>query len=203
MTNSRGILPLATAALLLVAGTSCADDTNPTDPRSTPTASQPSVASSPSETQLASAAANALVEKYYATIDDLGQRPSEPLSRLSAVATSVQLAAQRKLVTAQRRKGERQIGNTKIARLEIQTVNLDNSDAKAGRVPAVQVDVCWDVSQVDVVDNDGDSIVSESRPDRGWTRLTVANYRYLTHPTNGWRVATGQDLRREPCAAAF
>jgi hypothetical protein len=66
----------------------------------------------------------------------------------------------------------------------------------------VQVDVCWDVSDVDVIDATGKSVVSPGRPDTGWTRLTVANYRYSADPRGGWRVATGQDLKKPPCAAS-
>ena len=89
-----------------------------------------------------------------------------------------------------------------VAELTVQTVNLDNSDPKAGKVPTVVIDVCWDVSKVDVLDKSGASIVSPDRPDTGWTRYTVANYRYADNPTKGWRVATGQDLKQTPCSTS-
>jgi hypothetical protein len=88
-----------------------------------------------------------------------------------------------------------------VVKLDVQSVNLDNSDPSASKVPTIQIDVCWDVSKVDVVDSAGKSIVSKSRPDIGWTRLTVANYDYVIDPQKGWRVATGQDLKKAPCAA--
>ena len=89
-----------------------------------------------------------------------------------------------------------------INELKVQSVNLDNSDPDAGKVPTVVIDVCWDVSKVDVLDKSGKSIVSPNRPDTGWTRYTVANYDYAADPTGGWRVATGQDLKKTPCAAS-
>ena len=52
----------------------------------------------------------------------------------------------------------------------MQSVNLDNSDPKAGKVPTVQIDVCYDVSDVDVLDANGKSVVSPDRPDTGWIR---------------------------------
>ena len=93
-------------------------------------------------------------------------------------------------------------GTTAISELKVQSVNLDNSAPDAGKVPTVVIDVCWDVSKVDVLDKSGKSIVSPDRPDTGWTRYTVANYEYAADPTGGWRVATGQDLKQTPCAAS-
>ncbi|MFL6108053.1 MAG: hypothetical protein ACJ72L_13915 [Marmoricola sp.] len=205
MTYARGATRVATAALLLVAVTACADDGSGPQATPTPTSSSSSpapVTTSPtpqSDSDIASEAASALVTKYYATVDRLGQRPSESLDALSTVATGVQLTAQQTALKSQRRADQKQVGDTKIARLDVQSVNLDNTDPDAGKVPTVQIDVCWDVSGVDVVDATGKSIVSSSRPETGWTRLTVANYHYAANPTKGWRVATGQDLKKDPC----
>jgi hypothetical protein len=135
-------------------------------------------------------------------IDRLGQRPTIPLSELSEGAVGVQFAAERRSIKRQRRAGETQLGATHLTRLEVESINLDNSNPSAGNVPTVQIDVCWDVAHVDVVDANGKSIVSPNRPDSGWTQLTVANYHYATDPAGGWRVATGQDLKRKPCAAS-
>ena len=80
----------------------------------------------------------------------------------------------------------------------MQSVNLgDKRD-----VPTVQLDVCWDVSNGDVLDRDGQSIVSEDRPERGWTRYIVANHEWRSHPDDGWRVSSGRDLEKAPCSAA-
>jgi hypothetical protein len=111
-------------------------------------------------------------------------------------------ARSRRFYVASTRKGQRQIGTTANSELTVQSVNLDNSDPSAGEVPTVVIDVCWDVSKVDVLDKSGKSIVSPNRPDTGWTRYTVANYKYAADPTSGWRVATGQDLKQTLCAAS-
>ncbi|MFT4083925.1 MAG: hypothetical protein QM638_15195 [Nocardioides sp.] len=207
MTNAQRLSALASAALLAVAVTACASSLRPTtSPSSTRSLPSPttatSVATPPSASEAASRAASNLVTRYYATVDQLGQQLSAPLDDLSAVAAGVQLNAERTLLKEQRRSKERQIGDTRVARLEVQSVNLDNSDPSAGKVPTVELDVCWDVSKVDVVNASGKSIVSKSRADTGWTRLIVANYHYATDPTRGWRVATGQDLEKAPCAAS-
>jgi len=83
----------------------------------------------------------------------------------------------------------------------VPSVNLDNSDPAAGRVPTVQVDVCFDVTGVDVRDGSGSSVVPAGRPVTGWIRHTVSNYSWETDPTGGWRVSTSVDLKRPPCEA--
>ena len=197
---------LATA-MLLVAVTSCSHEGNHSAATRSPAPSSPAPTTAttttpPSDSEAASEAASAVVERYYATVDRLGQQPDAPLSNLASVATGVQLSAQHNLLESQRRANEKQVGDTKVVKLDVQWVNLDNSDPSAGKVPTVQIDVCWDVSQVDVVDATGKSVVSKSRPNAGWTRLTVANYHYAADPTAGWRVATGQDLKKDPCVAS-
>ena len=204
MTNSRGALSLATAVLLLVAGTSCADDDgDPTDPRSNPPASSPSTSSptptSPSES--ATAAATATVNDYYAIRNQLRRDPTQPLSRLKSVAISTELTTQQTLFKRERKQGLHQTGETKVVELEVQSVNLDNSDPQAGKVPTVQIDVCFDVSGVDVLDADGKSVVTPDRPDTGWIRYSVANYEWDSDPDGAWRVASSQDIERTPCDA--
>lgn len=204
MTNSRGALSLATAVLLLVAGTSCADDDgDPTDPRSNPPASSPSSSSptptSPSES--ATAAATATVNDYYAIRNQLRRDPTQPLSKLKQVAISTELTTQQTLFKREREQGLHQIGETKVVELEVQSVNLDNSDPQAGKVPTVQIDVCFDVSGVDVLDADGKSVVTPERPDTGWIRYSVANYQWDSDPDGAWRVASSQDIERTPCDA--
>ncbi|MBF4762761.1 hypothetical protein ISU07_06450 [Nocardioides islandensis] len=135
-------------------------------------------------------------------VDQLRSDPAADLKKLKSVATSAQLNAVETLIGRQRDEGQRQTGTTMINELQVQSVNLDNSDPKAGKVPTVVIDVCWDVSKVDVIDKSGKSIVSPNRPDTGWTRYSVANYDYAADPSGGWRVATGQDLKQTPCTAS-
>ncbi|WP_300399946.1 hypothetical protein [Nocardioides sp.] len=138
---------------------------------------------------------------YYATIDSLRQDPEAPISNLEAVAVSTQLSAQQKFLASQRNDGLYQVGDTKVIETKIQSVSLDNSDPSTGRVPSVTIDVCWDVSGADLLDVDGKSVVPSDRADRGWTRLTVANYTWDTDPKGGWRIAGGKDMEKSPCTA--
>jgi hypothetical protein len=205
MTISRGAHALATAALLLAAVSACADDGNSSSPTSptSPTPSTPDSTESttppPTETEIASEAASAALRKYYEVRNDVRQHPKVPLKRLGGVAVSSELSAQRLLVAKEREAGHRQVGDTKVAQFKVQSVNLDNSNPTAGKVPTVQIDVCADVSDVDFVDARGNSIISADRPDSGWIRFLVSNYEWYSDPDGGWRVASSQDLEREPC----
>lgn len=206
MTNARGALGVATAALLLAVMTSCANDGG--DPAasgsSSPSSPAPTSATTtpPSETETASKAASALLRLYFAKVDQLRQQPKRPVSELGAVAISTQLAAQKKLIQTQRSNGLRQTGSTTIAKLTVQSVNLDNTDPETGKVPTVQVDVCFDVSGVDILGADGKSVVVPDRPETGWVRYSISNYEWKADPRGGWRVASGTDLERTPCAAS-
>ncbi len=206
MTRARGAIGVATAALLLVVVTSCADDGNEPAASGSPTPSSPAPTTAtrtpPSETETASEAASALLRQYFATVDQLRQQLKRPISELGAVAISTQLAAQEKLIQTQRSNGLRQTGSSTIAKLTVQSVNLDNTDPRAGKVPTVQIDICYDVSGVDILDKDGKSVVSPDRPETGWVRYLVSNYKWKADPRGGWRVASGTDLKQAPCAAS-
>ena len=200
-----GMISWATGTLMLAAVSACSG--NDADPPSSSQSSSSSLSESPtsasptSPSEAASTAAESVVRDYFLVVDDLRQRPGRPLSTLRAVSTSGELSAQQRLIGSERERGLRQIGDTRIADLQVQAINLD-ADPQAGKAPTVQVDVCWSVVDVDVVDARGESVVSPSRPDSGWIRFTVANYRWSSNPDDGWRVASSQDLRKKPCAAS-
>ena len=204
MTKFSGTFSVATAVFLLAAMAACGSDSD-ADPAPEPTASASSPSSAPTSSagspeHSAATAAEVAVGDYYALTDLLLQDDAVSLDRLEEVAISTQLSAQKNFLTTERAAGTQQRGDTKIVETKVQSVNLDNSDPKAGRVPSVTIDVCWDVSEVDVVDASGKSMVPADRPDRGWTRLTVANYTWDNDPDTGWRVAGGEDLKKSPCA---
>lgn len=200
--HTRRLLTVATGVLALAVGTSCTQSDPGTDPTNPPeqSSSKPT-ATQASETDSASVAATDTVQAYFRTLDKLRQDPTQSLDALSRVATSTQLTAQQRLLENERSKKLRQVGDTQLPDVSVENVNLDNSDPKAGMVPTVTVDVCWDVSEADLVGSDGKSVVSPDRVDVGWTRYTVANYDYQTDPLTGWRVASGKDLKQPACGA--
>lgn len=203
MTRRGRFSLLATVTAVAIAMGGCANDgSDPSpDPSSSPNSSAPttSTPTPPSDTEVASEAASAVLRNYYDVRNQLRQDPSKPLRLLDEVAISTELSAQRNLFNQERKQGLRQVGDTKVAVLEVQSVNLDNSDPKAGRVPTVQIDLCFDVSDVDIVDADGESIIAPDRPDTGWIQFLVSNYEWETDPENSWRVASSEDIERKPC----
>ena len=146
--------------------------------------------------------AEGLVREYYALVDRVGADQDAPLSQLERVATSVELEVRRADLSQWRKDGWRKTGRTRVADVVVQSVSLDNSAPRAGLVPTVQVDVCYDVSDVDIVDSAGTSVVSPDRADRAWERLQVANYDYDNDPVGGWRVAALETLEKAPCAGS-
>jgi hypothetical protein len=198
-----GLISSATGILMLAAASACGDGGAAPPPTSESSSTSPSEqtssASASSPSDAASSYATDAVQSYFAVVDQVRSDPAADLKKLQSVATSAQLSAVETLIGRQRAEGQRQTGATAINETRVQSVTLDNSDPKAGKVPLVVIDVCWDVSKVDVLDKGGKSIVSPDRPDTGWTRYTVANHRYSADPSGGWRVATGQDLEQTPC----
>lgn len=204
MTNGRKISALAAAALLLSALTACSGDAAPpagTDvPSQSPSSSTSTSEPSPSEADIAEAAANDAIGRYFAVVDDLRQNPDASIEQLRRVAVGGQLTAQEAFTRNQRQAGNRQVGDTTLVDAVVQQLNLDAG--ADGGAPTAQIDVCWDVSAVDVLDAQGRSIVTADRPERGWTRYTLTNSRGKAPFEDGWQVSNGVDLEKAPCSAA-
>lgn len=202
MMHARGVTGVATAALVVVALGACSggDDepgVNPSATHSTTSSPDPTASSStpPSGSEIASEAASDAVRAYFATVDLVRQDAKRPETDLDAVASSTQLTAQKRLLKNQRESGRHQAGDTKVVEVNVESVSLDD--------PATAyVDVCWDVSGVDILDADGKLVVTDGRKNVGWTRFVVTNPEWKTAPTDGWRVSSGSDLEKEPCAAS-
>ncbi|WP_188782320.1 hypothetical protein [Nocardioides phosphati] len=205
MTHAPRTFVVATVTMLTIAVGGCASNGNDPAASPTPTTSSPAPTTTntpPSESEKASEAASAVLWRYYDVRNQLRQDSTQPLTILDDVAISTELAAQEHLFKTERKQGLHQVGTTKVAKLDVQSVNLDNSDPKAGKVPTVEIDLCFDVSGVDVVDANGKSVISPDRPDTGWIQFLVSNYQWDTNPDDGWRVASSQDIKRAPCKAS-
>ena len=73
---------------------------------------------------------------YFAVVDELRQRSGEPTSRSWSPSRRARSSTPcRHSIGRQRDEGQRQTGTTAISELKVQSVNLDNSDPKAGKVP--------------------------------------------------------------------
>lgn len=209
MTHQLGLRRWATGALVLAALSGCTGTSaDPSTSRSSsafPSSSAPSVAPSTptpkSPREEAAADAASVLRRYFKVLDAVRQNRSTHISRLGSVMTSLELATERRVVLDERQQHRHQVGPTLVADLNVRSVHMARgSTSKA--IPTVRIDVCWDVSRADLVDDHGQSVVSSARPDRGWTRYSVANFHWSTNPSDGWRVASGRDLKKAPCAAS-
>ena len=97
MTTFRGARALAAAAMVMAALTSCTDEGQDPAASGTPSPSSPAPTTSsstpPSDSEIASEAASAVVRKYFKTVDLVRQDSNRPASELER--RGVELAAHR------------------------------------------------------------------------------------------------------------
>jgi hypothetical protein len=147
---------LVTAALLL-ALTGCV-------PTGTPSAS-PSATATP--VFASDAEALAAAEKAYAAYlkvsDEIAQDGGKDPERINAVSTGALTKDDLAGFATFSAKGWRSVGLSKIRSIVLQSADLGSTSSA---MDVVTTYVCEDVSGVDVLDSDGASVVSSSRPDR-------------------------------------
>lgn len=190
MTNIKRLMA-ATVALAAITATSACDGSKPaptstTSPTTTtPVATPPSTTTSLSRDQQRVTDAEATVRKFWATQDRLGQNPGVPISELLKVARGTAYDTWSKQLQVSRVQQHKQIGDTSL--LQVTGVVVDAKER-----PTVKVMVCYDVSQVNVVDKDGKSIISPQRTSRAKSIYTVEHYQ------DGWFV-TDDETKGEAC----
>jgi hypothetical protein len=153
---------------------------------------KPSVSASPSkiltaEEKAAEQAKDAALE-YYRVMDHVAADPraDTDLVRTVSIGTGLNDALNR--VAFNRSKQQRQIGTTQIPWMKVRSVDLTfKPKSQHPEIPVVQLDVCYDVSKVNVVDETGKSVVLPTRKNRALEQLGVANYQWPN--PHGWKVA--------------
>jgi len=105
------------------------------------------------------AAAEVAYGEYVAVASKIFADGGAGADRLRAAATGAQLEADLAGFREVLRLGQYSTGTTTFERFELQQYNPDSSKE------IVVVYVCEDITDVDVLDQDGNSIVSPSRPD--------------------------------------
>ena len=155
----------------------------------------------PSETEIASEAASAVLRKYY----DVRTAPSGPdasARRCSRVAISTQLAAQQNLFKSQRkrdctRSATPRSPSSRCSRSTSTTPTRRPARSPRSRSTSATTSARWTLST---------RTASPSSAPTGPTPAGFVPGRRTTSwnadPTGGWRVATSQDLERTPCAAS-
>lgn len=190
----------AAAVVLTLGMAGCGDKTtnDPIPPKSnSPTAATPTKSLTPEE-QVTKEAEEALA-RYYKVHDEMWQDPSIPLDKLKTVETSFAFNLDSDLRRQDLAGGAKQTGTTKFSIEKVLQVSLDNSDPKQGKAPTVQFRVCEDISDVDIVDKNGKSLIDPGRPDRSIARYWVTNYDFKTNPHDAWKVSSFTNPQEERC----
>ncbi len=153
LTTRGAVMVALAAATVLLSG--CAPAAPPAA-ESPPPSSQPIFASDAE----ALAAAEAAYAEYLAVGDSVLSGGGVDTESLLAVATGAALAGELETAESYASNGYRSIGTSKFDTLSIQNVEDVNQGA------LVTVYLCADVSDVDVVSADGNSVVNADRRDR-------------------------------------
>lgn len=153
----------------------------------------PTTTPTPTQTQspedLAIEAAKDVVPEYF-EVGDVSIRDPNKFDReqLKQVAISTALDDMQNLVSAFQMQELTASGSTEVVSMENPRVDLKlDLEKSPPDVPAVQLDVCIDVSKLNVTDKDGKSTIPADRQPRQLWRIGVANYEYPQGDT--WRVA--------------
>ena len=195
LTAAAGIAALA----LLISSCTGQDDpvAEPTPSSATPTTSAPtssSVVPVSAEDQ-AVAEATDLVRAYYAEIDRVNIDPNADANTLRDVTANEAFDLQLRTALQTKAKGLTQIGNVRV--LDVTPFSIDlssDSTAQPPKYPTIVMDTCIDVSEVNVVDAEGKSVVASTRPPQSAARVDVVQFDF------GWRVNTIQSAG-QPCEA--
>ena len=170
--------------------TSAAATTTTSAPATTdasPTTTTPTPTKSPEDEAIE--AAEKKIPEYFAVADKSLQDPENfKLADFKAVAISsglVELENRYNVISGQKFK---QTGSTVVESMTNPRVDLKLDLKKSPPdVPTVQLDVCIDVSKVNLVDKDGKSQIPATRKPRQLWRVGVSNYEYPK--ADAWRVA--------------
>lgn len=196
----RRIAGAAAALTALLALTACNGEEPPaTEPTSTPSPTATTSAPADPKDQAVDDATAAL-QRYFDVTNQLRTNPKLPLTRLKTVAISTGLLYAESEFKRYRQEGG--ITRTGDATFEVQKVlevSLDNSNPKKGIAPTVQLQVCWDVSETDAVDANGESQVNPDRADRTVATYWVSNYDFDKNPREGWKVSSFQSTGEKEC----
>jgi len=196
------VAAIAVAALALSACNSTGDPgsnttsdaaTTPTSAPATtdasPTTTTPTATPTKSPEDKAIEAAEEIIPLYFEVGDRSIQDPNKfDREELKKVAISSAVDDMQNRVSAFQRQELKASGKTEVESMTNPRVDLKLDLKKSPPdVPSVQLDVCIDVSKLNVVDKDGKSMIPADRKPRQLWRVGVANYEYPK--ADAWRVA--------------
>jgi hypothetical protein len=168
----RAVLAAAGAAMILGSCTTDGDPgTEPTPSNTAPlTAPSPTAEPTPDPTMLspdeAEERAQTAVEAYLALFDELDADPDTDLAELRQVAHGRALDWATHQITSRREAGHTGVGAQVVSDFTVTAVELDPDDSAEVEYPSVELTACVDISNTDIVDEDGNSVVPADRLDR-------------------------------------
>jgi hypothetical protein len=154
-----------------------------------PTTTTPTATPTKSPEDKAIEAAEEIIPLYFEVGDRSIQDPNKfDREELKKVAISSAVDDMQNRVSAFQRQELKASGKTEVESMTNPRVDLKLDLKKSPPdVPSVQLDVCIDVSKLNVVDKDGKSMIPADRKPRQLWRVGVANYEYPK--ADAWRVA--------------
>jgi hypothetical protein len=204
----RRLLAASTLAGLLVLGLTAAcnndngdesviDDNPPSD--TTPVSTEPTSEPATPKEKAAEAAKQAIRDYYRVSNATTAHahRVSEKVFPRVAVYQGIN-ELHNQLVTY-RREGIRTVGTPVITDMKVRTVKLAyKPNQQPPLIPTVVIDICNDVSEANVVDKTGHSVVDPSRPDSFQIQIWVYNYDWPD--SDGWKVGD-TETELKPCTS--
>lgn len=204
-TRTRGLVLVV--ALVAALGSACTpsepDPTSTSSPTSSSTTADPSVTSTATtspEDEAAVLSEEVLRAWLRAQTDCLADPGTVELTCFDDVAIGTELNDLRNALT-----GAQALGNTVSGSIEIISLNVRSADlaidlaAAPPVVPTVVFGACLDVSNYNIVDSNGQSIVPADRPNHVSSKISVYNYEYPDQ--SGWRVGYSVADDEEPSCA--
>ena len=182
-------------------GTGSPTPSTPGSPTGTTVSSPPPASPSPSlppVKQEAVDAAQDAIKRYFRVRDDVGHQPTvENLAAYEDVAIGTALNDARNAHILMMEDKVHQTGYTVVESMTNPRVDLTNRvQVTPPEVPTVMLDVCYDVSDVDLINAQGKSVVPPDRKPRGVERIRVYNY---TYPDGPWKVGLVEMLKERTC----
>jgi hypothetical protein len=139
----------------------------------------------------AEASAYAAVREYLALFDEISADPDRDVAELEQVAGGRALDWAMHQITTWRDAGQTGIGAQVASGFGVTATDLEPASNTDGWYPSVEITACVDLSDTDLIDENGDSVVPGDRPGRVLIDFIVAN---LGWPTDQqWRVVRDDD----------
>jgi len=189
----RAVLAAAGAAVLLG---SCTTDG---DPGAAPTPSNTAPLTAPHPTaeptmlpaEEAEERAQASVEAYLALFAEVSADPDTDLAELGQVAHGRALDWATHQISTWRQAGHIGVGAQVASEFNVTAVELDPGDSDEVDYPSVELTACVDVSNTDIVDEDGNSVVPADRLD--WVLVDYIVWNIGWPDDQQWRVVGDDD----------